>query len=317
MGAVGAPEDLVEWRAPLLVQAVNAVGLGDLLASAPRTAEEIAAHTGWRADLATRVLRALGARGLFHFEGGRWSLTDEGAVLRTDHPDSVAGARFSGFEIGGWTRMLEALRTGESSFALAFGMSFWDWLEAHPADRAAFDEKMRRRLPFALDMVAEYPWPERATVVDVGGGTGTLLAEVLRDRPGLRGVLFDVPATIAAAGTPERCTLVSGSFFESVPAGGDLYLLSQILHDWPDDDAVRILANVREAMSADGRVLLLEGVVDDGREGLALLDLHMLAMFGAGERDPDQWAALLEQAGFTLARIIRGPVVSWVEAVRG
>lgn len=323
---MSSPEDLVEWRAPLLVQIVNAAGIGDLLAQGGRTPEELAEHTGWRPELLTRVLRALAPRGLFRTDDeGRWHLTEAGQVLRSDHPESVAAARFSGFEVGGWTRMLRTLRTGESSFEATFGTSFWDWLAAHPEDRARFDEKMRGRLDLALEMVAEYPWPETGRVVDVGGGTGTLLTRVLELRPGLRGVLFDVPETIAAArdrvrssGVGDRCELVSGSFFDAVPAGADRYVLSQVLHDWPDDDAVRILSNISQVMAPTGRVLLLEGVVPaDEDNPLALLDLHMLAMFGSGERSRHQWARLLTRAGLHLDRVVPGPWVSWVEATRG
>lgn len=211
-----------------------------------------------------------------------------------------------------------------SSFEETFGRGFWEWLAEHPEDRAAFDEKMRARLPALLEMVAAYDWPTTGHVVDVGGGTGTLLTDVLTRRPGLTGTHFDVPQTIAAAGdvvrasgTADRCTLMSGDFFDAVPAGGDLYLLSQIIHDWPDDEAVRILTAVREAMGDGARVLLLEGVMPEGDAPgpLATLDLHMLAMFGAGERDRGQWEALLGRAGLRLDRIRTGPYVSWVEAV--
>ncbi|HET7684713.1 MAG TPA: methyltransferase [Marmoricola sp.] len=319
-----SPEELVEWRAPLLVQAVNAVGLGDLLAQRPLTATEIGERTGWRPDLATRVLRALVPRGLFRCDDqGRWHLTDVGQVLRSDHPASVAGARLSGFEVGGWTRMLQTLRSGQPSFELTFDTTFWDWLAEHPDDRSAFDQKMRGRLHLALELVDEYPWPGTGRLVDVGGGTGTLLTRVLALRPGLAGVLFDVPETIAtaeavvrASGTADRCDLVAGSFFEAVPKGGDIYLLSQILHDWPDEDAVRILTRVHEAMEPGGRLLLLEGVVPDdpADTSLGLLDVHMLAMFGSGERDRQQWKTLLDRAGFRLDDVVPGPYVSWVEA---
>ncbi|HEY3530586.1 MAG TPA: methyltransferase [Nocardioides sp.] len=319
------PKHLVDFRSPLLVQIVNSVGLGDLLAEGPRSVEEIGAATGWRPDLAARVLRALAPRALFHRdEDGRWSLTEAGQVLRSDHPDSVATARYSGFEVGGWTRMPETLRSGVPAFELTFGTSFWDWLAQHPGDRTEFDEKMRRRLPAMLSMVADYDWPETGHLVDVGGGTGTLLLDILERRPRMTGTLFDVHETVttardrvASSSAAQRCDLVAGSFFDVVPEGGDIYLLSQILHDWPDEAAVRILATVRRAMTAEGStLLLLEGIFPEvDTIGLGLLDLHMLAMFGAGERDRNQWESLLSSAGFRLEDVVSGGYTSWLRAV--
>ena len=186
-----------------------------------------------------------------------------------------------------------------------FGTDFWSWLATHPGERAAFDRAMVEGTDRRVERLAGAGWRGDETVVDVGGGNGALLVELLRRRPGLRGIVFDLPETTRdEAGLGEQCTFVAGNFFESVPAG-DVYVLSTVLHDWDDEHAAAILRTIRASAPADARLLVLEAVVPPGNEPHAAkwLDLLLLALFAGRERDEAQWRALLEGAGFEPVRI--------------
>jgi hypothetical protein len=170
----------------------------------------------------------------------------------------------------------------------------------------------------AAGIVAAYDFAGVGSVVDVGGGSGALLAEILRAHPSIRGILFDLPRVVEAAGpileaagVLDRCDVVGGDFFEEVPAGGDVYVLKGVVHDWDDGDAVRILRNCRRVMGTESRLLLIEQVVPDDRapEPFTLfMDLHMLAIHGAGERTAEDFGALLDSAGLRLARVVFLPL---------
>jgi hypothetical protein len=184
--------------------------------------------------------------------------------------------------------------SGESPFEASFGADFWSWLKAHPEERAAFDRAMGQGKEQRLERLEAVEWRGDETVVDVGGGNGSLLVELLRLYPGLRGIVFDLPETVRdAAALGERIEFVEGSFFERVPPG-DVYVLGTILHDWDDEKAAVILRTIRSAAQAESRLLVIDAVVPSGNEpgGGKWLDLLMLTVAGGKERTEAQWREL-------------------------
>ena len=198
--------------------------------------------------------------------------------------------------------------SGEASFPKALGTDFWSWLAEHPRERALFDLAMEQGKEQRVERFAPVEWRGDETVVDVGGGNGSLLRELLGRHPALRGIVFDLPETVRDESTfGDRCTFVAGDFFESVPAG-DVYVLSTILHDWDDERAAAILRTIRAHAPAGTRVLVIDAVVQPGNDpqGAKWLDLLMLTLAGGRERDEAQWRALLDRAGIVTVRIEDG-----------
>jgi SAM-dependent methyltransferase len=313
------------------VRAMAVLGLADRLAAGTRTVQELAEATGTHAPTLTRFIRTLAAIGLCtHDEEGQIRLTAMGDLLREDMPGSMrsyALAIAAPYALRAWDELPEAVRTGDPAFPLVHGIGFWDYLSAHPEEGARFDGAMSGAVVTRAEaLIATRDLSTIGTLVDVGGGHGRLLAAALEATPGLRAVLFDRPevlvgaeATLVAAGLRERCELVGGDFFDAVPAGGDAYVLSQILHDWPDAEAGAILRTCHRAMAPGARLWLLEQVVPPGDafDTVKLLDLLMLVNFGGQERTAEEYRALLEGAGFRDMTVLSTPMV-WnvIEAVR-
>ena len=271
--------------------------VADALAAGPRPVEDVASEVGAEPDTLRRILRALASDGVFAEEApGVFRNTDVSEVLARD------GWRdFAHFFGGVWHRTASELdASGEPPFPGAFGADFWSWLADNPSERAAFDRAMGQGNERRVERLVGVDWRGGETVVDVGGGNGSLLLELLRRQPGLRGVVFDLPETTRdETAFGDRCTFLAGSFFDGVPPGA-VYVLSTILHDWDDERAAAILRAIRASAPVDARLLLLEAVLAPGNEphGAKWLDLLMLALFGARERDEAQWRALLSGAGF-------------------
>jgi len=282
------------------------LGIADALADGPRPVEELAREAGADRDALHRVLRALASDGVFaEVAPGVYRNTEASEGLRR-------GTRWHDFAhlFGGvWHRALgELTATGEPTFELLHGTDFWSWLGEHEDERGAFDRAMSGGWEWKVDQVASAEWRGDELVVDVGGGNGALLIELLRRRPGLRGIVFDLPETTRdEAAFGDRIEFVAGSFFERVPPG-DVYVLSTILHDWDDDRSGQILGAIRAAAPDHARLLVVDAVVPPGNEphGAKFLDLLMLALFGARERDEAQWRALLETNRFEPVRIADG-----------
>ena len=238
--------------------------VAEALAAGARPVADVAREVGADGDTLHRILRALASDGVFaEEEPGVFRNTPASELLRRDGWDAFAHL-FGGV----WYRAVGELdaSSGEAVFPRTFGTDFWSWLAAHPAERAAFDRAMVQGTERRVDLLAALEWRGDETVVDVGGGNGTLLAELLRRHPGLRGIVFDLPETVRdEAALGERCTFVAGSFFDSVPAG-DVYVLSTILHDWPDAQAVTILRTIRATAPAHARLLVLDAVVPAGND---------------------------------------------------
>lgn len=305
-----------------LTQAISVaarLGVADAIASGATTSAEIAQQVGAHAPTLYRLLRALADYGVFaQGSGDRFALTPMGQSLRSGAPQSMrrwaiwTGARFYR---EAWSDLETAVRTGEPSFARVHGTDLFGYLEDHPDAAAVFDGAMKDIAGnFLAGILAVYNFADSSTVVDVGGGSGTLLAAILQSVPGARGVLFDIPPVVAsagpvlqAAGVADRCQSVAGNFFEQVPSGGDLYILSNIIHDWDDDSALRILRTCRAAMGADSRLLIIELVLpDDARPSMGkLLDLEMLAVTPNGrQRTEAQYADLLARAALQATAVV-------------
>jgi hypothetical protein len=280
------------------------LGIADLLADGPRSSDELAEETGTNSRALYRLLRALAAFGLFHEDDERrFSLTELGDALRSDAPESVAGwAAFVGRRNirDAWSSLEESIRTGENAFKLAHGIDVWAYRAQNPEEGEAFDRAMESSSRLVIrSLLDAYDFGRFGTIVDVGGGNGTLLKALLDEYPQLTGVLFDQPHVVEGVDLGERGTVVGGSFFESVPEGGDAYLLKWIIHDWEDEESVAILRNVRRN---GGALLLVERIVEPPNEGpeTKLGDLNMLVGPGGQERTLEEFRALFEAAGYEL-----------------
>lgn len=301
-----------------LQQAVHVaarLGVADLLGDGPRPAEELAREAGAHPGALRRLLRALAAFGVFAEDAeGRWELTPAAALLRAGEPGSMrAFALWSGgvsYRVFG--ALEHSVRTGEPAFDHLFGAEFFEYLAGHPEDGAVFDEMMAwNTAPVAPVVAARFSGVE--TVVDVGGGRGELLAGLLAAHPAMRGVLFDHPRVaegaaraLEAAGVADRCRVVCGDMLESVPGGGDAYLLKSVLHGLDDGTAARVLRNCRRAAGGGGRLLLVEFVLPPGNDPFPgkLMDLLMLVGGRGRERTEDELRSLLGAAGFRLAEVV-------------
>jgi hypothetical protein len=303
--------DAVVWdvlRGALATRALAIVAnlrVADALDPGARRVEDLADELGSDADTLHRLLRALASDGVFaEEEPGVFRNTGASELLRGD------GWRDFAQLFGGvWLRTVEQLdASGKPVFPRLFNTDFWSWLAEHAGERAAFDRAMEQGKERRVERLAALEWRGDETVVDVGGGNGSLLVGLLNRQPGLRGVVFDLPETVRdEKALGDRCTFVEGSFFDAVPAG-DVYVLSTILHDWDDDAAAAILRTIHAAAPSGARLLLIESVIQAGNEpdGAKWLDLLMLALFRGRERDEAQWRTLLEGADFAIERLEDG-----------
>jgi hypothetical protein len=284
------------------------LGISDVLATRPMTLADLASTTGADKPSLARLMHALTALGLYAVDGETFANTELGAALRVDAPRSVAGwARFVG--TGSYWQTYAALeqsvRSGETAFSIVHGEPVWEYRAKHPDEQEAFDAAMTSMADAVSDaVVAAYDFSRYETVVDVGGGHGRLLLGILDRYPGIVGVLFDQPEVVAGADT-SRLQVVGGNFFESVPSG-DALVLKSVIHDWADAESIAILRACRRALPTDGRVLLVEQLLDRSPDPIrtAFSDLNMLIMTGGRERTADEYRALLAAAGLELVDIV-------------
>jgi SAM-dependent methyltransferase len=294
------------------------LGIADLLKEEPRTAEELANATKAQASSLNRLLRLLTSVGIFAEDAnGKFQQTPLSELLRSDHPRSTqAFAIMSGSEFfwRPWGELHAAVMSGRSAFEHVFGARFFEHLAAHPNDAEVFNAGMTSAsINDAAAVVAAYDFSRFDRVVDVGGGHGALLRAILSANPKLRGVLADRPAVVAGAealrtgAMADRCEFTVVDFFSSVPGGADAYIMRWIIHDWNDEDSLKILRNCRRAIRSDGTLLIVDAVLkppnepDPGK----LMDLNMLVLAPGGrERTEADFAALLRQADFSLTRVI-------------
>jgi O-methyltransferase domain len=281
---------------------VSELGVADAIGDGSRPVHVLAEELGADPDALQRLLRALASDGVFaEEEPGVFRNTAASELLRSGGGWDDFAHLFGGV----WYRAVGELdATGRPRFPETFGTDFWAWLAAHPDERAAFDRAMEQGKERRVERLAPVEWRGDETVVDVGGGNGSLLLELLRLQPGLRGIVFDLPETVRdEAALGDRIEFVAGDFFERVPEG-DAYVLGTILHDWDDERATAILRTIGEAAPAGARLLVLDTVVPEGNDanGAKWLDLLMLTLFGGRERNEAQWRELLAAGGFEPTR---------------
>ena len=309
------------------VYVVARLGIADLLADGPMTIAALGEAAGARAPELNRVMRFLAGEGLFAQDAaGRYVLNGAAELLLSDRPDSLRPmALYLGapYIWNAWGHLYDSVTAGTVAFEAAHGVQRWTYEKEHPEEYALFESYQgvaaRRRSP------AAYDFSTMRTVVDVGGGNGTMLVDILRAHPGVRGVLFDVPevirlaaAVVSDAGMEDRIELVAGSFFASVPAGGDAYVLSNILHDWPDAGCLRILQTCRAAMQPGARLIVVESVVPSHASAASSVrygDLQMMALTGGMQRTLEEFEALFTPTGFSNARMLQLGAGSIVEAI--
>ena len=312
-----------------VVSTAAEVGLADQLATGPRSADELAGPMKLHAPSLYRFMRTLAGLGILtEQEAQRFALTPLGDALRTGAPGSARATllAFNTVLWRGWEQMSYSLATGKSGFDKTFGMPLFEYLGQHPALASHFSEAMVGFHNAEPPAVAKaYDFSGFRTIVDVGGATGNMLAAILSAAAGPRGVLFDLPhvvadapALLAANRVADRVTVEKGSFFDAVPAGGDCYVLSHVIHDWSEDACLTILGNCRTAITPDGRLLIVEMVLPAGDTPHPgkVLDMVMLVFPGGQERTEAEYASLLARAGFRLNRVVpTASAVSIVEAL--
>ena len=315
---------------PQALHVVAVLGIADLLADTPKSANELAQTTGSHVRTLYRVLRTLVAARVFAVDKmGRFSLTPLGQPLRSDVADSVRAASIflSGeSELEG--HLVNCVRSGKTAIELTSGTNWIDYYRQEPTRAAVFNAGMTALSnAHYAGVVGAYDFRSIRKIVDVGGGHGRLLSMILSAYPKMRGVLFDLPGdafeggrrTIAEARLSNRCEVVSGDFFRSVPSGGDTYILSRVIHDWDDEKAVAILKVVRSVLPAKGRLLLFETMIrSDKRLSYPLLsDLNMVIRTGGCERTEAEYRALYKAAGFNMSRAIETPSATGMTIIEG
>jgi hypothetical protein len=300
------------------IGAAAKLGVADHLKDAVRSSQQLAEATGTQAPSLYRLLRALASVGLVEEdELAHFRLTPVGAYLRSDVPGSVRDFALmlnEPWHTRPWEGLVHSIETGEPAFDDAYGMGLWEYLSRHAEEGMLFDAAMSGgSYDRANALLQSCDLSGVSTLVDVGGGQGRLLAIVLAAHPSMRGILFDRPEVVAAAGQflqeariSDRCNVVAGDVFDSVPSAGDAYVLSQIIHDWDDERAIKILQSCRLAMEKGSRILLLEQVIlpGNGQSGAKFLDLDMLVLIAGRERTAAEFRSLFEATGFAFQRVV-------------
>jgi DNA-binding transcriptional ArsR family regulator len=317
------------WAAQAVTAAAD-LRIADALANGPLSVGELSDAVDADPDTVSRLLRALIGRGVFRqLRDGRYALNPLADTLRSDSEVSMRGvARFLGApqHREHWSNLTTAIRTRRAVVSDMRGKPIFEYLAEDKEYDEIFNVAMTSASELAIpSVIASYDFSRYSTIVDVAGGHGRLLAAILNATPKARGILFDQPHVVAGA-TPllkqhrvaDRVRVAEGSFFEAIAEGGDAYVLKHIVHDWPDDQAVQILRNVRKAAGIGKHVLLVEMVLPDhDREFLGnLLDLEVLVEFDSRERTAAGYAELLDRAGFRMTRVVEtASPYSVVEAI--
>lgn len=314
------------------ISAAAHLGLADRMKGGPQAAEELARSCGAHAPSVYRLCRALANAGVFEeHDGKRFSLTPMGECLRTDIPGSLAGTAKmfgEGWHSAAWAELLHTVRTGEPAFPKAYGEGLFEWLGTHREEAEIFNDAMTSfSSTTAAAVVDAYDFSSFTRLADIGGGHGFLLASILEANPRLRGVLFDLPQVVHGAkdfltkrGVEQRCEVVGGDCFKTVPGGCDAYVMKHVIHDWSDEACTTLLRLCAEGLAPDGRILVVEHVIPPhGVPSLAkIIDVEMLVMTHGGyERTEAEFAELFGRAGLRLSRVVptESPVAV-LEAVR-
>lgn len=316
LGMIGA-----SWMSQAVCVAAE-LRVADLLAGGSRNTDELARATNCQPASLHRLMRALASLGLCaEQEDGSFELTPAGLLLRADARPSVRSWAiwWGRHQWPVWGNLLYSIKTGESARKLVTGHEGYQHQE-HDREAASIFNRAMVELTHLIagEVVRAYDFAGARRLVDIGGGYGELLTTILAAYPSLRGILFDLPHAVGSAaerlseaGVGERCEVVAGNFFDSVPRGGDVYLLKSVLHNWNDERSAVILANCRRAMSKGTKLLLVERIMPARMRGsateraVARMDLHMLVGLGGRERTKTEFVTLLASSGFKFARFIR------------
>ena len=319
------------WVSHLIYVAAK-LEIADRLKHGPSTVEELATAVEVQAPALYRVLRTLASVGVFaETKDKRFKLTPLAVTLQKAAPGSMQAAALlfgEKYQEDARAQLLQGLKTGEVPFFKAHGVPLFEYLERHPEDLKIFGDTMTSVSSTENPAIAAaYKFSGIRTLVDIGGGNGSLLSTILKANPKLKGVLFDLSSVsthakqdrhLTAKGIAERCTLESGNFFDAVPKGSDAYIMKRVLHDWDDKSCSKILANCRDAMNENGRVLVADSVISPGNgpDRGKLIDMQMLIM-GGRERTKEEFAALFRDAGLRLTQVVSTKCpLSIVEGVR-
>jgi hypothetical protein len=311
------------YFAPRCLHVVAECGIADRIADGPRPLDALAQETGTDPDALARILDLLATMGVFARRGNGYEHTPASRLLRSDHPRSLRSfVRMMGSDIfwSAFGALAQALQTGAPSVTRVFPEGFFAYLRATPELGKLFDEAMTGKTRAdTANIMASYDFSRFRVVADIGGGRGHLLQAVLEASPEAQGVLFDLPHVVAGSESlaSTRLTFQSGDFFKDPVPPADAYLVSTVIHDWPDEQAIAILRNVRGAILGGGKLLLFEHVVPEGPHAHRAreLDIAMLAVLGGRERTKDEYERLLTGAGFRLTRVVQTPgPVSILEA---
>ncbi len=293
------------------------LGIPDLVDSAPKSTEELASQIGAEPQALYRLMRATASVGVLA-EGpdGKFLQTPMSAALRSNATPSLRSVAIMGgreWHARGWSQLEYCVRTGKQALDRIYGTHVFDFLKQHPEEGKIFNDAMTELSMIDGPAVAEaYNFDGIHSIVDVAGGHGFLLATILQRNPHLRGVLYEAPHVVEGATNGplkpvmERCTLASGDMFSSVPAGFDAYIMKHIIHDWPDALCIQLLKACRKAVNANGRLLVVDSVIQPGNDFSPgkFLDLQMLIFPGGCERTEKQFRDLFVAAGWQLRRII-------------
>jgi hypothetical protein len=314
------------WHTQAIYVAAK-LGLADLLADGPKTADALASSTKTNPRAIYRLMRALASLGIFvEDDQHRFSLTPLAECLRSDVPGSVRSLAImrGEWQYESWGQLLFSIQTERSAFERIYQKPLFEFLAENPEKGKLFDEAMtgvHGRETTA--MLEAYDFSGIGVLADIGAGNGEVISSILKKYPDMRGILFDQPsviertkANVAAAGLADRCRVVAGSFFEAVPAGADAYLMRHIIHDWDDDKAVTILRHCRKAMSK-GKLLIVEGIVPPGNDPSVskFFDLAMMVVPGGMERTEEEYRRLFEASDFKLKQIV--PTKTWISIIEG
>ncbi|MBI2830768.1 MAG: methyltransferase domain-containing protein [Chloroflexi bacterium] len=315
------------WTSQIIYAAAK-LGIADLLGNGPKSADALAKESGSNPEAIYRLLRALASVGIFKETSDRmFKLTPLAETLQKNHPMSVQPAALL---IGDpiwrepWVNIIHSIKTGEEAFENVFKKSYFEYLNEHADTWETFNNWMTRESNMNCPIIAaSYPFSKFRKVVDVGGGHGSLLAHILRKYPTVNGVLFDLPDVVKGAteinsAIASRCQMVGGDFFKAVPEGADLYIMQQIVHDWSDELATKILTNCKNVMADDGRLLVVDAVIKPGnsQDMNKFIDLQMLLITKGGrERTEQEFKKLFHDAGLELLRII--PTASMFSIIEG
>ena len=320
---------LAALATPMAIRVAATLRLADHVAGGRTTAADLADAVGAHERSLARLLGHLVSVGLFIQQGtGDYALTDLGEQLREDHHRG----RRRWLDINGavgrgdlsFVHLLHSVETGDAAYPLHYGTPFWDDLRSDPALWTSFDDSMEHHVAHDGMAVAEaYDWGSLGHVVDVGGGNGALLGVLMSRHPELRGTVVDLPGPAAAArahfrakGLTSRARVVEGDFFAPLPSGAGGYVLSSVLHDWGDDEAVRILRRCADAAGDKGSVLVVEAVGRDGESPSTAMDLRMLIFTGGRERGLTELGRLADRAGLEVRTTRSAGFLAVIELVR-